>query len=230
MSPITSPLVGSTIRTRNWSSTTTILVRSLSPGEDFGSRSTATPPVTLLRSNLVQPGQSYSFDGQTGAIAAAGTQPNANFAPPTVYRADPNVELSQPTGVAIGPLDGQTGNDIILSEGIGNIGWLLNQGGTGTFPATAQILQAGAHPAGVALGYFQDNTDPTGQARQDAAVANDTPSAGGLPTLQALRPVLSPRLGLITLRITTSNTRWRLRGEGSSREVDRTAQTTTSSR
>jgi subtilisin-like proprotein convertase family protein len=147
--------------------------------EDFGSLATASPPVTLLQDNIVQPGQSFSFNGQTGPIAVAGSQPDANFANPVIYNADPNNEASQPSSVAIGNLDGNNGNDIIISEGIGHIGWLLNKG-TGTFPNTATILDAGARPSDIALGYFQDNTDPTGKAIKDAVVSNDSASGGGI--------------------------------------------------
>ncbi len=144
--------------------------------DDFGTGSTATPlPYDELMSSLVQPGDTYGFTStNTGPYSVAGAQPAGNWSPAVVYNAGPQGSDADPVSIAVGDVDGQNGNDIVLAdEGIGQIGELLNNG-TGTFtgttpattPVTALTYAAGNGPSSVVLGNIGNSTI------LNAAVAN----------------------------------------------------------
>ena len=135
--------------------------------EDFGTGAGFPQPTTLLMSNIVQPGDSYGFDGQTGLIlpATANTSPG-NWGTATVYPAGiaTSTNPADPVGIAVAANvngnstnvspnkpAGDTSNDIVLADqGTSDIGVLLNSG-TGTFGATS-VYSASANTSGITLG------------------------------------------------------------------------------
>ena len=156
--------------------------------EDFGSLSTASPPLTILESSFVAPGNTYGFNGGTGFIKP-GTTPvtnQGNWGPATVYSAGPNPLVgADPVSIAVADVDGNGANDIVVADMAPNsspnsgIGVLLNTG-NGLFPAggvtAAGLFGAGSSPSSVVLQNFiaghTVNTIP------DAAVANNGPTGG----------------------------------------------------
>ena len=87
----------------------------------------------------------------------AGTDPQGNWATPAIYNAGPDATVSEhPVSIALGDVNGGTGNDIILADQnsvAGGIGVLLNTG-NGTYPASATVYPAGNAPSSVTLGNF----------------------------------------------------------------------------
>ena len=127
---------------------------------DFGTFSTATVPFSTLQSSSVDTGSAYTFAGQAGPIFDAGSDPRAYFAAPVIYNANPSPALpSSPVSIAIGTLDGKSGNDIVVSEkAVGKMGVLLNQGAGVSPPTSASIYDAGISPSGLTLGHFLEDS------------------------------------------------------------------------
>ena len=139
--------------------------------EDFGSGATASPKFTDLMSTDVQAGNSFGESNFTGGtIMGAGAQADGNWGTAAVYDAGPTPgALTDPVSIAVGDVNSANGNDIIVAdEGTGQVGELLNSG-TGTFPASATVFNAGNGPSGVVLG---DLTNHTSSATLDAGVSN----------------------------------------------------------
>ena len=183
----------------NAGNTTNSSQTSVDPGqitigwEDSGTLATASPPVTILLSSLVKPGDTYGFSGSTGIIQP-GTSTNApgNWGTAVIYPAGNSpTNAADPTSIATltsadnfsTDVNGDGANDIVVSDeypsqGTGDIGVLENSG-TGTFPTTS-IYAAGTTPDSVALATLFSHNNSTTPVL-DAAVAN---AAGGVTTME----------------------------------------------
>ena len=142
--------------------------------EDDGSLATNSPPLSILQTSFVQPGDTAGFNvTDPRPFLPAGPQSAGNWTQPTfstsgIYNAGPTGSNAGPMSIAVADVDGVNGSDIVVAdEGINQIGELLNQG-AGVFPATAATFAAGNSPVGVVLGNITQHSTPL----NDAAVAN----------------------------------------------------------
>jgi subtilisin-like proprotein convertase family protein len=163
--------------------------------EDFGSGATASPPVTILESSFVTPGNAYGFLNTGGfiqpaqSVTASSTQGDWLAEGPFDAGPDPTV-AEDPTSPAIGDVNGDGKLDIVVADTSSNnssdsaMGVLINQGG-GVFPAAGipntGLFRAGPNPTSVVLGDLV--AGHTTSTILDAAVANDNTPAGGVSIL-----------------------------------------------
>ena len=180
----------------NPGNTTNSNQNSIDPGqitigwEDSGTDATLAPPVTLLLSNIVLPGDSFGFNGGTGLIQPGTSSASpGNWAKAIIYAAGNSpTNAADPVGIATRTLANNDSTDVnaiqmaddivIADQGLGAIGVLLNSG-TGTFPTTS-VTTASASPSGVVLGDFVGGH--TTATILDAATSNGA-SSGGVSVL-----------------------------------------------
>jgi subtilisin-like proprotein convertase family protein len=122
--------------------------------EDDGTGATVSPPITLLMSNIVEPGQAFGFSGSTGTIATAIPPPSGSSVdtPVTTPFGD-SVDVPDP-----GAIDALTVTiDLIDAESVANLSLVLSapDGQSITLVAN-QNNAAGQADAGIGL--------PTGNA------------------------------------------------------------------
>ena len=89
----------------NPGNTTNSNQNSVNPGqitigwEDFGTNATASPPVTLLLSSIVQPGDSYGFTGSTGIIQPGVLNTTTNITTPITTSFSDPVSVPNPGAI-----------------------------------------------------------------------------------------------------------------------------------
>ncbi len=160
--------------------------------EDFGSLA---GQATVLMSNIVLPGDSAGFRGNTGFInpgtSVTSSSTQGDWSTPTVYDAGPSPTVAEdPTSPVIGDVNGDKVPDIVVADSATNspnssgMGVLINQG-AGLFPAAGitagEIFRAGPNPTSVTLGDLI--AGHTSSTILDAALANDNTPSGGVSIL-----------------------------------------------
>ncbi len=174
--------------------------------EDAGTDATLAPPVTVLTSNIVDPGNSYGFSGSTGFIQPAttltSTSTQGNWTTTQVLDAGPNAnDAADPVSVALADVNTDGIPDIVVADespldsADSGIGVLINQGG-GVFPAAGvtDVYSAGPDPSSVVLGQFVAGHTITTNPINDAAVANDS-GQGGVTVMENGTPGVGDGMG-----------------------------------
>ena len=136
--------------------------------------------MSFSRATTSSPSRPPRRPGPSFPPPQSGTDPQGNWAAPAIYNAGPDATVSEnPVSIALGDVNGGTGNDIVVADNnslSGGIGVLLNTG-NGTFPAQCdRSIQPSNAPSGVTLGNFV--AGHTHATILDAAVANNTPAGG----------------------------------------------------
>ncbi len=186
--------------------------------EDAGTLATLSPPVTILTSNIVNPGNSFGFGGTTGFIQGAttvtSTSTQGNWTTTQVLNAGPSAnDAADPLSVALGDVNTDGLPDIVvadespLNSADSGIGVLINQG-AGAFPAggVTSVYASGSDPSSVVLGQFVSGHTVTTNPINDAAVANDSSTSGGVTVMEDGTPGVGDGLGVFKVASTLNTT------------------------